>query len=143
MVDLVDENDSGADNEDNLTRHTSPDFDVFLPGGGTMALMSGVTAQAGDVLVWTLDGTTESEMVFLTQDDIDNGYVTMQFIYPGPVLPDGVYTYCAYIIDVFGNIGATDCLTITIDNEDPEPSFAGGAEYDTSNTDDYLSLIHI
>ena len=141
MVDLVDENDSGADNEDNLTRHTSPDFDVFLPGGGTMALMSGVTAQAGDVLVWTLDGTTESEMVFLTQDDIDNGYVTMQFIYPGPVLPDGVYTYCAYIIDVFGNIGATDCLTITIDNEDPEPSFAGGAEYDTSNTDDYGAFL--
>ena len=141
MVDLVDENDSGADNEDNLTRHTTPDFDVFLPGGGTMALMSGVTAEAGDALVWSLDGTSESEMVFLTEEDIDNGYVTMEFIYPGPVLPDGVYTYCAYIIDVFGNVGATDCLTITIDNEDPEPSFAGGAEYDTSNTDDYGAFL--
>ena len=136
-VDLVDENDTGALNDDDITRHTTPDFDVFLPGGGTAALMNGVTAQAGDALVWALDGTTESEMVILTQDDIDNGYVTMQFVYPGPVLPDGVYTFCANIIDIFGNVGDAGCLTVTIDNEDPEPSIGSAAEYDTSNTETY------
>ncbi|MGB0510990.1 MAG: hypothetical protein ACPGGB_08705, partial [Flavobacteriales bacterium] len=73
----------------------------------------------------------------MTQDDIDNGYVTMQFVYPGPVLPDGEYTFCSYIIDIFGNTGDTGCLTVTIDNEDPEPAFENGAEYDTSNTDTY------
>ena len=130
MVDLVDENDTGASNDDNLTRHTTPDFDIFLPEDGMMA-------GAGDALVWTLDGTTESEMVILSQDDIDNGYVTMQFVYPGPVLPDGEYTFCSYLIDIFGNTGDSGCLTVTIDNEDPEPAFENGAEYDTSNTDTY------
>ena len=130
MVDLVDENDTGASNDDDLTRHTTPDFDIFLPEDGMMA-------GAGDALVWTLDGTTESEMVILSQDDIDNGYVTMQFVYPGPVLPDGEYTFCSYLIDIFGNTGDAGCLTVTIDNEDPEPAFENGAEYDTSNTDTY------
>ena len=59
--------------------------------------------------------------MILSDDDIDNGFVNFEFVYPGPVLEDGEYTFCSYLIDAFGNVGPTDCVDIVIDNEDPEP----------------------
>ena len=123
-VDLLDVDDTGISNQDDITRHTTPDFDVFLPGGGPLSVMEGWLAEAGDALVWYMEGTGDSAIHILSQDDIDAGVVPITFIYPGPVLPDGEYTFCSYVIDAFGNIGDTGCLTIAIDNEDPLPSGA-------------------
>ena len=75
-----------------------------------------------------MEGSGDSTLVILTEDDIENGFYTFEFVYPGPVLEDGFYTFCAYIIDIFGNVGETNCQTILIDNDDPEPdtNFSGG-----------------
>ena len=69
-VDLLEASDTGASAEDDTTRHTTPDFDVFLPGGGTMSLMNGYAAQAGDALVFYMEGSGDSTLVILTEDDI-------------------------------------------------------------------------
>ena len=127
-VDLIEANDTGVSAEDDTTRHTTPDFDVFLPGGGSLSVTSDFMAQAGDALVFYMEGSGDSTLVILTEDDIENGFYTFEFVYPGPVLEDGVYTFCAYLIDIFGNVGETNCQTILIDNDDPEPNtnFSGG-----------------
>ena len=121
-TDLVDEDDTGASAEDDTTRQTTPDFDVFLPGGGSLSVTSDYMAEAGDALIFYMEGSGDSTIVILTEDDIDNGVVHFEFIYPGPVLEDGTYTFCSYLIDVFGNVGETDCQTILIDNSDPIPN---------------------
>ena len=123
-VDLVDVDDTGLSNQDDLTRHTTPDFDVFLPGGGTFSVIEGFLAEAGDALIWYMEGTGDSTIHILTQEDIDAGVVPITFIYPGPVLTDGEYSFCSYVMDEFGNIGETNCLPIVIDNADPVASGA-------------------
>ena len=120
-TDLISADDSGASASDDTTRNTTPDFDVFLPGGGGLSVNEGYLAQAGDALIFYLEGSGDSTIVILSEDDIDDGFFNFEFVYPGPVLEDGVYTFCSYVMDVFGNMGATDCLTIVVDNEDPQP----------------------
>ena len=120
-TDLISADDSGASASDDTTRHTTPDFDVFLPGGGGLSVTEGFMAQAGDAVIFYLEGSGDSTIVILSDDDIDNGFVNFEFVYPGPVLEDGEYTFCSYLIDAFGNVGPTDCVDIVIDNEDPEP----------------------
>ena len=120
-TDLISADDSGASASDDTTRHTTPDFDVFLPGGSGLSVTEGYLAQAGDAVVFYREGTGDSTIVILSDSDIDNGFYNFEFVYPGPVLEDGEYTFCSYLIDAFGNMGPTDCLDIVIDNEDPEP----------------------
>ena len=120
-TDLISADDSGASATDDTTRNTTPDFDVFLPGGGGLSVTEGFLAQAGDAVIFYLEGSGDSTVVILSEEDVENGFFNFEFVYPGPVLEDGVYTYCSYVMDVFGNMGATDCLTIVVDNEDPEP----------------------
>ena len=40
-TDLISADDSGASASDDTTRHTTPDFDVFLPGGGGLSVTEG------------------------------------------------------------------------------------------------------
>ncbi|MDC0600227.1 HYR domain-containing protein, partial [Flavobacteriales bacterium] len=126
-TDLISADDSGASASDDTTRNTTPDFDVFLPGGSGLSVTEGYLAQAGDALIFYLEGSGDSTTVILSEDDIDSGVYNFEFVYPGPVLEDGVYTFCSYLIDVFGNVGSTDCVTIVVDNEDPEPVLDFGA----------------
>ncbi|MBL6645177.1 MAG: HYR domain-containing protein [Flavobacteriales bacterium] len=120
-TDLLTSDDTGVNAYDDTTRQTTPDFDVILPGGGGLSVTADYLAEAGDAVVFYMEGTGDSSIVILTQEDIDNGAVNVDFVYPGPVLEDGEYTFCSYLIDVFGNVGPTDCTTILIDNADPEP----------------------
>ncbi len=120
-TDLISADDSGASASDDTTRNTTPDFDVFLPGGGGLSVTDGYMAEAGDAVIFYQEGSGDSTIVILSDDDIDNGFVNFEFVYPGPVLEDGEYTFCSYCMDAFGNMGPTDCLDIVVDNEDPEP----------------------
>jgi hypothetical protein len=91
--------DSGASNSDDITNVTSPIFDVTAVDPNVL-----VQLLRNGVVVGTRSGTGPIKD-------------------PGPVQPDGVYTYTAREEDLAGNIGpASSALSVTIETSAPAPS---------------------
>ena len=99
VPDLEAGSDSGVSSTDNITNVTSPTIDVVAVDPNVL-----VQLLRNGVVVGTRSGS---------------GAITD----PGPVQPDGVYTYTAREVDLAGNIGpASSALLVTIETSAPAPS---------------------
>ena len=118
--DLVNADDSGTFNNDNVTNVTTPSFDVApCENGVTVELRSGLT---------TLGTTTCA-----------GGTATIT----SSVLIDGTYSITARQIDLAGNTGPdSDALSVTIDTAEAAPGTPDldqGSDTGTSDSDDLTS----
>ena len=123
--DLTAASDTGTSNADNVTNVTSPTFDV-----------SGV--EVGASLQLLRDG-----VVVATLNNTAGGTVAISD--PGPVSPDGTYTYTAEQLDAAGNSGpVSGGLAVTFDTSPPAapsaPDLEPTSDSGLSNTDNITQV---
>ena len=125
MPDLLSDDDTGVSDSDNITQHNTPDFQSLFNGGSLIAAMSDQSlAVAGDALIWWLEVTgaediQDSSIFILAQPDIESMHQDINY-FTEP-FEDGEYTFCSRLIDSYGNASAANCITVTIDNQNPVP----------------------
>merc|ERR1711995_92741 len=103
------DDDTGVSDSDNITQHNTPDFQSLFYGGS---------------LIWWLEVTgaediQDSSIFILAQPDIESMHQDINY-FTEP-FEDGEYTFCSRLIDSYGNASAANCITVTIDNQNPVP----------------------
>ena len=108
--DLISASDSGTSNSDNITKVTSPTFNVALNG----------TVAVGDTVQLLLSGSPLTHPVthVITAGDISTGSVNLT-VTAGDLGADGSKSISAAFSDAAGNSSTTSALAITLDTTAP------------------------